>query len=141
MSGVLKNILETGRHLDYTYYITHSDLGFRCGYVSLPPGHPWTAPGVDLFDIDVHGDVTFDDDDPLIKNNYLVGFDCGHSGDAPDPELVFTSVNLFAGGIIRSQEYVRAECFKLIEQAEAAVTFRDRIKMVLKIDRRKIIKE
>jgi len=46
-----------------------------CGYIELPKG---LADGIDLYDLDVHGGVTYDE---LDGDKRIVGFDCNHSCD------------------------------------------------------------
>ena len=57
-----------------------------------------------------------------IEQGWL-GFDCAHSGDAPDQNLLSDilsrSYNSFSG-IARSTEYVRKNVFRLILQAQVA---------------------
>lgn len=74
------------------YAIWANPLGFRAGYVYIPEEHPWS--GIHYRDLQslvtVHGGVTFSDwglgDE---KGTYwLLGFDCGHAYDLPDPSLV-----------------------------------------------------
>lgn len=115
-----------------------------CGYVAVPPGHPWhgvayddvRVPGEDgLTWPDVHGGLTYghscqgdichvpkpgESDDV-----YWLGFDCNHSGDLAlwdllegrgdhDNGIWFTSY--------KDVDYVRRETVKLAEQARRAAT-------------------
>src|SRR5581483_4397121 len=93
---------------------------------------------------DVHGGLTFGHPDvPCDKgqpdDGYWIGFDCAHAGDAPDPSLplspeheraMATIANSPLGAtarfrdVVRTQEYVEAECRKLCEQAQAAAVTR-----------------
>jgi hypothetical protein len=127
----MKNLLETGVHCGYSYYIVHNGMGFRCGYVSVPPGHPWHGKDYNSIDATIHGGLTYDGNDDVIIENWIVGFDCAHSGDAQDPSLKPDYQLPSFAGQIRTQEYVRAECLSLCEQAEAAVTFRDQLRMTV----------
>jgi len=126
-------VLATGEHLGYEWNITHNGMGYRCGYVRVPIGHPWHGKGYDEVDVDCHGDLTFAAaDEPCDKagedNAWWVGFDCGHAGDAPDPELPGASRSLIPAvlalgrlyGEVRSQEYVEDQCRSICEQAAAA---------------------
>jgi hypothetical protein len=70
----------------------HTGLGFRCGYVGIPKEHKLY--NVDYneiyekgYDLEVHGGLTFAN---KIKDSDLwwLGYDCGHSGDAQDPDLI-----------------------------------------------------
>lgn len=130
------DVLATGEHAGFQWQVIHNGNGYRCGYVRVPVGHPWH--GKDYGDIDgdveVHGGLTFSDsDEPCDKgqpdDGHWFGFDCGHSGDQPDPALPRTRpldgpTNAFKSifddnsyGEIRTQPYVEAECRSLCEQA------------------------
>jgi len=97
----------------------------RCGYVGLPPEHPWH--GLDyssdtLYHIEVHGGLTYAGSSPGYPAEHdglwWLGFDCAHSGDG-----------IIAGGRgaleykhgnpIRTEEYVVAECELLALQLRA----------------------
>lgn len=59
----------------------HPWLGFRCGYVDVPEGHPLHGLGYDspaVCGLDVHGGVTFSQ---MEDGAWRIGFDCGHQGD------------------------------------------------------------
>lgn len=71
-----------------------SPLGAWCGYVGVPPGHPWHGKDYGAIDNpypDVHGGLTYSDrcQGPLCHvpqpgesdDVWWVGFDCNHSGD------------------------------------------------------------
>lgn len=56
--------------------------GIWCGYVTIPETHPWFEKDYHDIKCDVHGGLTFGQ--TMIKDNvdkFLIGFDCGHSGD------------------------------------------------------------
>jgi hypothetical protein len=124
-----ENVLAKGEHLGLEWTVIHNDMGYRCGYVRVPLGHPWHGKGSEL-DVDVHGGITFAESDvpcdaPGPDTNWWLGFDCAHSGDAPDPELLIgTTSNPYARiayyGQVRSQSYVEAECKSLCTQAKEA---------------------
>lgn len=129
------DVLASGFHKGFEWQVIHNRRGYRCGYVRIPNGHPWHGVDYDDIDADVHGGLTFaEDDKPCDKdgpdNAYWIGFDCAHAWDAPDPELPQrTDPNLFdpifklfgegigIGTAIRTTDYVRMECEKLCEQA------------------------
>ena len=121
-----------GVHNGYRWMILANPLGFRCGYMQVPEGHPWYGKSYDdLHDVDVHGGLTFSE---MVKEGntlfpgYWIGFDCGHSMDAHDPACadhesdieVFFLIN-HGGGKIRTLEYVQAECCKLCDQAHDVI--------------------
>lgn len=127
-----KHIVEDERweHAGFTCRLVGLDMGHRCGYVLIPDGHPWHAVNDTrdgpLGNVDVHGGVTWtgplDPDD-----NWWIGFDCAHLGDAKDPALMPAEYRaLFAGAgrdyasTVKSAEYVKGETNRLAEQARAA---------------------
>lgn len=127
-------MLAEGVHAGHEWAVVHNDMGYRCGYVKVEPGHPWYGK-YDEIDCSVHGGLTFADPDMSCDkggpdNGWWVGFDCAHSGDAPDPELV-TAANMSRasfrerfdhGGYdsVKGQKYVENQCRSLCEQAAAA---------------------
>jgi len=125
------DVLGQGAHCGFEWSIVHNGLGYRCGYVRVPIGHPWYGKSwEDDIDVAVHGGVTFGEkDEPCDKggvdDSWWIGFDCAHSGDAQDPELP-ANYHMPAFGImraehtVRTQEYVEAECRSLCEQAAEA---------------------
>lgn len=119
--------------------ITRAPLGNLCGYVGVPPSHPWHGKDSDDVEADAHGGVTYanacqghvchiaqpgEPDDV-----YWVGFDCAHHLDAV-PRLFKVSPGFYEGmpdhdylprPVYRDVAYVRAEVEALAEQAlEAA---------------------
>lgn len=50
-----------------------------CGYVFLPRGHRYYGKDYDEIPMVVHGGLTFASEDS--KGNWVIGFDCAHSGD------------------------------------------------------------
>jgi hypothetical protein len=135
--------LGTGEHAGFTYQIVSNGMGFRCGYVRVYPGHPWFGKHYDDIDANVHGGLTFSDAGMKCETHdedaeWWVGFDCGHSGDAPDPELIvgkgrrslnpiesfFLSLDCGGTGVgshVWTQEEVIGECKSLAEQAASAL--------------------
>jgi hypothetical protein len=127
-----KNVLNEGKIDEYEWAVTSNGMGFRCGYIRVPAGHPWH--GKDELDIDanVHGGLTFSAADMhcgregAAEDGFWFGFDCAHYGDAPDPAIpsdnpvVARSMERGFPGTIRTQEYVEQECRNLIEQAKEA---------------------
>lgn len=93
--------------------VRENRIGYLCGYVSVPPSHPWYAFHYDdcirLIDcptraakgrgdegyhscyehspdglVEVHGGLTYSGRED--DGSWTFGFDCAHSGDAPSPE-------------------------------------------------------
>ena len=112
--------------------VTRADLvpgqysAHRCGYVRVPPGHPWHGTAKDL-DIDVHGGITFGEIEPCAHDDgtgYWIGFDCHHSGDAgfpggdPRREIHFSFDH--DDSHYWTLEEVQAETERLAQQVKAA---------------------
>lgn len=60
---------------------------YHCGYVGVPPGHPWHGADYDSVSAEVHGGLTFSgktDDARKVDGQpdlYWLGFDLAHLGD------------------------------------------------------------
>lgn len=83
----------------YPCLMLRNRFGAWCGYVGLPPGHPWHGESYDDLPVQVHGGLTFAsgcDDDPSVDpaervchvpeegepaDVWWLGFDCGHGDD------------------------------------------------------------
>jgi hypothetical protein len=112
--------------------------GQWCGYVGVPPGHPWHGRALDDevgHDIDVHGGVTYaapcqgavchvpapgEPDDV-----WWLGFDAAHAFDLqPGTRKLLADLDMPAdlrrGDTYRDVAYMRAECERLAEQAVRA---------------------
>ncbi len=121
-------VLGKGEHLGHEWMVVHNGMGYRCGYVKVEPGHPWHGKDYNsLDDVEVHGGLTFADaDKPCDKggpdNGWWLGFDCCHYLDMPDTALPSEHgmMRFQSEGVVRSQEYVEAECRSLCEQAARA---------------------
>lgn len=128
-------LLANGTHAGYEWEVTSNRLGFRCGYVRVPPGHPWHGKDHDDVDAEVHGGLTFAEADEHCGKGgpddaWWLGFDCAHAGDAPDPALpgghrlavlseIYNDFPSYA--TIRTTEYVSGQCRRLIDQAVLSV--------------------
>jgi hypothetical protein len=121
--------------------ITRNDsLGTLCGYVGVPPGHPWHGKHYDAPLAEVHGGLTFagpctghichvpqpgEPDDV-----WWLGFDCGHCFDiTPALSQIMGRVleecptpDWMPKTVYRDLEYVRGEVERLAAQAKAAVS-------------------
>jgi hypothetical protein len=87
----------------------NGDLGNLCGYVTIPmyskllEGSLLEEGAIDNI-VSPHGGVTFNN---VSKNgDYIIGFDCGHSGDLIPGMAKFSS---FTNGVYRDMEYVENE--------------------------------
>lgn len=96
--------------------------GAWCGYVGVPPTHPWHGRGYDDVDVDVHGGLTYAEGcrehvchvpQPGESDDFhWFGFDTAHAGD-----FMPGVINL--GGLYRDVSYVADETKKLAEQLAA----------------------
>jgi hypothetical protein len=126
------DVLAKGEHLGYQWMVVHNGIGYRCGYVRVPLGHPWH--GKDDWDwdeverVDVHGGITFAEADvpcdaPGPDTDWWLGFDCAHGFDAPDPALLqnpLITPSPWGKSVVRTQSYVEDECRSLCRQAAIA---------------------
>jgi hypothetical protein len=98
-----------GTYKDHEYLIVLNHNGQRCGYVAIPPEHPYSQTpeeqrdflgrtqshwDYDSLDIEVHGGLTFMSPNHSLKdllptpcNDIWIGFDCGHYGDKCDVSM------------------------------------------------------
>jgi hypothetical protein len=126
------HVLSEGKHLGFEWVTVSNGLGYRCGYVRLPAGHPWHGE-TDSEIACVHGGITFAEPDVPCEaagddDAWWLGFDCAHYGDAVDPDLVDADTGEWHGGSIlgsgdgeiRSQSYVENQCLALCAQASCA---------------------
>lgn len=123
--------------------VVRNRLGSWCGYVGLPPGHPWYGVGYDDVPAQVHGGLTYSapcDDDPedgichvpapgAQENLYWIGFDCNHAGDYwPMMEYIdrlvaaesYRALRESVALTYRTLAYVQEETRQLARQAQAA---------------------
>lgn len=97
----------------------HGDgMRFLCGYLAVPPGHPWNGQAYDAIDANVHGGLTFAGQPnwrvrPAPDGWWWVGFDCAHYLDA---FLVESKMP----GVRRDEAFVRSELASLAAQAADA---------------------
>lgn len=76
--------------------VRHGSSGHWCGYVGVPPGHPWHGKDYGDLDVSVHGGLTYADfcmenageeaichvPEPGRPDHvWWLGFDCGHAWD------------------------------------------------------------
>lgn len=107
--------------------------GHWCGYVGLPPAHPWHGKNYSDLEVSVHGGLTYaeecqHDDRPMRErvchlpepgepeHLYWLGFDCAHLDDI-SPSRPRESGPM-AG--YRDLGYVRLECADVARQAHEA---------------------
>jgi hypothetical protein len=115
--------------------IHRAPLGHWCGYVAVPPGHPWHGKDIwcssdDGIDAPVHGGLTYADKcsgeichvakpgEP--DDVWWLGFDCAHSGDlcpGTRASLLQCGVDAFGYEVYRDISYVTAETQRLAGMA------------------------
>ena len=101
-------------HAGLKCWLIRRPSGHWCGYVAVPADHALHGVSYDhLYDIDVHGSITFSDQEDA---GWTFGFDCNHWSD-------LAPANLFAGisvhnknAVYRDQAYATAEVRHLAEQ-------------------------
>ncbi len=119
--------------------IVRGPAGALCGYVGLPPGHPFHGTHYrDLDDVEVHGGLTFSDAcDPdgseaegichtpqpgRPDDVWWLGFDCAHYSDCtPGSRLLHAILGgdvTLPIGVYRTYDYVHAEVARLAAQLE-----------------------
>lgn len=116
---------------DFTYMgfrcvVTGVATGHRCGFVAIPHGHPlFETDRNDLAQIEVYGGWTYSDLSstypvPTDAPTWWIGFDCGHSGESCDFQLMeelgeAKSVSMmrkgmgFESGSVKSIDFVIGE--------------------------------
>lgn len=126
--------------------VRNVEIGNWCGYVAVPPGHPWHGKTDETIDADVHWGLTYTAGcgghvchvpqlgEPV--DVWWLGFDCAHAYDV----MPFTAKLKRSHGIdfgaayadaeaaglpavrYRDVAFVRAECERLADQVLAAAT-------------------
>lgn len=103
-------------------FVRRMEPGHLCGYIAVPPGHPWH--GRDIFEVDasVHGGLTFSGHlDGAPAGWHVLGFDCGHAGDLiPNTVALLQQAGGEVLGVYRDLSYVRAQLERLVQQALVA---------------------
>ena len=107
--------------------------GSWCGYVAVPPGHPYHGKDYDEVPVAVHGGLTFsegcNEDGPIERavchipepgqpaDVWWLGFDCGHCMDIMPAYRTYLPEmwDLYerTGAQYRTLTYVRGECARL----------------------------
>lgn len=98
------------------------ELGTLCGYVALPPKHPYYGMDFDKINVDVHGGLTFsykgDDTEGWSKGYWWIGFDCSHAMDFVPYMERYNSLkdDRYSKAIYKNIGYVKNELISLTEQ-------------------------
>ena len=107
-----------GEREGFRCHIHINNSAARCGYVTVPVGHPAHGKDYNDLNVSVHGGLTYARDEG--DGGWTLGFDCSHYGDAGHPEYERGSRHrTFDDGEYRSQEYVIAEIESLASQLKA----------------------
>lgn len=123
------------RHAGVACLIVRSvSTGALCGYVGVPPAHPWHGLPFDVVEASTHGGLSYSEkcSPPICHvpapgepdDVWWLGFDCGHCWDVM-PALTARYGKLLAeldGGRARYRDvaYVKAEVEQLADQVIAA---------------------
>lgn len=128
------------KHEGFPCLIVRNESGALCGYVAVPPGHPWhgrDAFGDNAIDASVHGGLTYsgacdgkichvpDPGDP--DDVWWLGFDCAHYRDIV-PAVVAIGSKIYDGieepswmrPTYKTVSFVKNEVEGLAVQAKAA---------------------
>lgn len=114
----------------------HYSGGNFCGYIKIPPEHPWYDCHYIKIDADVHGGLTYAGfnlvvfDKPI--EGFWIGFDCSHSGDLVPTLMRLLQKDLekypnsalikrYSTSTYRNMEYVINQCKTLAQQAKEAM--------------------
>lgn len=92
--------------------IKHPSLGYLCGHLRLPTGHPWHGKNFTTISSDVHGGLTYSSDrmpHEEADGGWWIGFHCAHAGDFVP--------GLRKGGTVRDKDFVRGELAGLAQEA------------------------
>lgn len=130
------------RHHGYPCLLNRNPVGAWCGYVAVPPGHPWHGLEYDdvqwHYGLGVHGGLTFAGEcgghichvvEPGEPDNvWWLGFDCAQAGDyVPGLEGLLREMRAQRGrtapsadGVYRDIAYVTDEVRRLAESAQEA---------------------
>lgn len=113
----------------YPAVVVVQPMGHRCGYVQIPKDHPAAELQYEDIELDVHGGLTYG---TINSEGTVFGFDCGHSCDKPDMNLMSESskqvyekfrkpdylfyLDKSDFATIKSLDFCVAECEKMAEQ-------------------------
>lgn len=129
-----------GQYKDYEYLIVLNILGYRCGYVAIPPEHKYSDIHLKNYDYDslgiqCHGGLTFMSPYHRLKDllstpytDQWIGFDCGHCDDMSDYDAIekyfgkeyrenkLKYCSRDNGREVRTYSYVEQQCYLIIDQ-------------------------
>lgn len=104
----------------YEAEVLATPMGHRCGYVTVPAGHPLEGKGYNDIDaaIDVHGGLTY-------SAGATFGFDCAHLGDKRDVNIMSEEYRkiyaehpylTMGEDVVRTLDFCVNECERLAAQ-------------------------
>jgi hypothetical protein len=147
MEDIEQIMKEEGDHFEWIYtaknglevdcFIERNRLLALCGYVVITSDNELFGLDYDniysQIDVSVHGGLNYSDEN---NGEWIIGFDCAHSGDLCPSFLQYgrfgsKSVGISDGDIYRTKEFVISECEKL---AESISEFSGVVKRLKKID-------
>ena len=122
-------LLAKGIHEGFEWEVTCNRLGYRCGYVRVPAGHPWHGKDYDCVEPypDVHGGLTFAEPDTDCgkggeDNAWWLGFDCAHAWDYSPRDVMHerdrpeSCWKVQSDQSYRTLQYVKNQCTALAKQ-------------------------
>lgn len=94
------------------YLQRHDTMKHLCGYVVITEDNKFWYKDYDEIPVHVHGGLTYASSDD--NKNWILGFDCAHSGDlVPSFRKIYLNDD---NDIYRDKEYVISECESLADQ-------------------------
>lgn len=117
-------------HAGLPCILRRGPMGVWCGYVGVPPEHPWHGRGCDEVEVSVHGGLNYSEacDHELgvchvpapgaSDDVWWFGFDCAHGGDRI-PKMERLALRSFTTGVYRTIHYARMETRALADQLSA----------------------
>ena len=97
----------------------HQTLGSLNGYVAVPKGHRVWGKGYDDVDVEVHGGLTYADEDKE-TGEWVFGFDCSHAGDI-SPKLLATLMKYVDTDAETMDWRMRTEVYRTFEWVKKEV--------------------
>lgn len=116
-----KNIIEkTFNYKGYEIICTFTGWGHRCGYVVIPKDHPLYEKPSDVVNdkIDAYCGITWSDYGYPCerRDDWIIGFDCGHLWDAPDEDATLFSSYRDQYATVKDLQFVERECKRIVDQ-------------------------
>jgi len=120
----------------YPGLMRRGPMGQWCGYVAVPPGHPWhglemevldglaDCPGGVTYAAACHGEICHTPAPGESDDVWWVGFDCGHAGDLIPGMLAITTIplSLWRHGTYKPMDWVQSAVERLAEHCAEAAT-------------------